>query len=469
MSYCNIGVDLSVTAKHQAQVCDEQGKKIVPKFSFSLTKAELDTLCQQAQQEATAPTVVRFICEPTAMAWFPLAIYAKTHKHKFIRVKAHKAHDLRQYYSRHRKNDTLDAGILAKIPLIDEKAMEEVYLPDAKTFALERRNRQKNRIRQEISAGKNRLRSLYHWLMPGLMNCFADPFDSRGRTFYRHFTNPFQAKAAGPDGIRQVLEHASRQKMPPDLPEKLYAVAGNACELYTQADHWVDFQEIHDEVQIELELLENLEETLTKVQDRVDVLYQKIHPSRVIESLKGIGPSIGASVLGALGNPQRFSAQKKLRAFVGIIPKQDDSGERAKKGLALTQEGPARLRRDVFLAADVARQYDPQLAQVYYHEMVNKGHCHTQAVCAVIPRLLNRTLCVLKENRPYELRDTAGNKIEPAAAKRIIQAQFTVPEEIRQRTRSRRRRQNKKEEQLRNLFQRQLNAPQNSYPVPPRE
>jgi hypothetical protein len=32
MFHRNIGVDLGVTAKHKAQVLDEQGKKIVPNF-----------------------------------------------------------------------------------------------------------------------------------------------------------------------------------------------------------------------------------------------------------------------------------------------------------------------------------------------------------------------------------------------------------------------------------------------------
>jgi len=142
-----------------------------------------------------------------------------------------------------------------------------------------------------------------------------------------------------------------------------------------------------------------------------------------------------------------------------------------KKGLPITQEGPARFRRDLFIASDVARQWDPQLAKIYYKQMVNKGHCHTEAICAVIPKILNRVFCVLKKNRPYELRNPAGNPISSKEAKRMINQQFTVPEEIRQRTRSRKNRKKKKEERIRNLFKRQSfeTAPQNSYNIPPKE
>lgn len=471
MSYRNIGIDLGVTAKHKAQVRDEQGKKIVPNFSFHISKDNLDALCQQALEGANQGTRLRFICEPTEMSWFPIAIYVKDNNHEIVRVKSHKAYDLRKYFSRYKKNDKLDAGTLCVMPMIDEKAIEQIYLPDAKIFALERRNRQKEKITSEIAAIKNRLSSLYHWLMSGLLDCFEDSFDTRAREFYRHFSNPFRAKEAGLDGIKQILEPAGRQKMKPDLPEKLYSIVLSACKLYANASGYVDFTEIQDEVHIELQLLEAQEESLAHVNDRVESLYEQVHPSKNIESLKGIGENLGPSFIGIIGDPNRFSSQSKLRCFAGMVPKQDDSGETNKKGLRITQEGPSRFRRDLFLSADVARQWDPQLSKVYYEEMVHKGHCHTQAVCAVATRLINRIFCVVRENRPYELRDTEGKVISSKEAKRIIKEQFTVPEEIRQRTRSRKSRKNRKEERIRNLFTRQSHdaAPQNSYNIPPKD
>ena len=257
--------------------------------------------------------------------------------------------------------------------------------------------------------------------------------------------------------------------MKPDLPEKLYSVACSACKLYANASSWIDFKEIQNEVHIELQLLEAQEESLAQVKDRVESLYEEVHPSKIIETIKGIGENLGPSFVSMIGNSQRFSSQSKLRSFAGMIPKQDESGENNKKGLRMTQEGPSRFRRDLFLAAEISRQWDPQLAKIYYEEMVNKGHCHTEAICAVIPNLLNRILCVLKENRPYELRDTDGNPISTKEAEQTIKQQFTVPEEIRQRTRSRRSRKNRKEERIRNLFKRQLEASQDSYNIPPKD
>ncbi|MFQ5691279.1 MAG: hypothetical protein ACE5HQ_13535 [Gemmatimonadota bacterium] len=86
---------------------------------------------------------------------------------------------------------------------------------------------------------------------------------------------------------------------------------------------------------------------------------------------------------------------------------------------------------DRVLAADVARTVDPELALVYYRMMVEKGHHHRQALCAVCTRLVNRIYAVLKENRPYVLRDLDGNRITVAEAKALIRDELQVPAAVR--------------------------------------
>ncbi len=461
MSYRNIGIDLGVTAKHKAQIRDEEGN-FITEFSFYLSKENLDALCQKALLNAEPETKLRFICEPTEMSWFPLAIYVKTHNYEMVRVKSHKTHDLRKYYARNKKSDSLDAEILSRIPNIDQKAIEQIYLPDADTQALERANRQKEKIIKDITAIKNRISSIYHWIMPGVLDCFEDKFGSRALAFHGHFINPFLVKTSGIKGIKKFLEHKGREKMKENLPEKIYNIACNSCKLYDNSSANINFLEMQEEMNTYIELLRANEEILDKVKQRIERLYQKVHPTKNIESIKGIGANLGASIIGAIGNPERFLSQSKIRCYAGIIPEQDDSGETSKKGLPITQEGPSRLRCDLFLAAESARQWDPQLAKVYYEAMVYKGQHHYQAVCAVMTKLLNRILCILKENRKYELRDLAGNPIEAKEAKELIKQKFSVPEEVRRRTRARKNSKNKKEQYLDNLLQRQqIKAPQN--------
>ncbi len=98
------------------------------------------------------------------------------------------------------------------------------------------------------------------------------------------------------------------------------------------------------------------------------------------------------------------------------------------------------MRHDTYLDADVARRYDPQLACLYYTQMVRYGKHHTQAVIAVATHLLDRILVVLQEDRAYELRDVDGTPVTPEQALQIIAEKYTVPDEVRQRNNQRARR-----------------------------
>ena len=107
------------------------------------------------------------------------------------------------------------------------------------------------------------------------------------------------------------------------------------------------------------------------------------------------------------------------------------------KGLRMTKAGPSIMRMALYQAGDIGRRWDPQLAAVYYREMVYHGKNHRQAMGAVMSHLGARVLRVLKEDRPYELRDTEGKPIDKLAARELILSRYHVSEDIRRERRRR--------------------------------
>lgn len=436
--YINIGIDLGIKAKNRAQIRDENGQKIGPNYSFYTSKKSLDELCAKAQ--ATNPEAkIRLIMEPTGMAWFPIAVYGKTHNHSVVRAKAQKVKDLRNFYGRNKKYDRLDTHTLTMLPIVDRESIQEIYLAKAKTFALARRCRQRERLVDTITAQKNRISSFFDWVFPGVMKCFSDPFGTVAKMFYRYYTNPFKVKAKTPEELAKDLSAITNQKVDLAVAKAIWEVAGQVCALYEDSGEYVDFEELACEILIELELLEAYQLQLKEVELEIRRLYDEVHPSKHIESLPGISEKLGASLCSLIGDPNRFKDSKRCRAFIGYIPRQDSSGNMEKKGLPMSQAGPNWGRRNLYIAADVGRQWDPQLAKIYYDEMVCKGHCHIQAVCAVGARMISRMLRILKDDRPYELRDIDGRRITKAEARRIVKERYQVSEEVRERLRNRKR------------------------------
>ena len=150
-----------------------------------------------------------------------------------------------------------------------------------------------------------------------------------------------------------------------------------------------------------------------------------------LETIKGIGQDSAAVYLSFIGAPQRFNSTGCLRGWSGMVPNSKQSAHTETKGLHITQAGPALIKKYLYLNAEIARQWDPQIAAVYYDQMVNKGKHHLQAVCTCATHLLDRILIVLRDERPYELRDVKGQPVTVEEARALIADHYTVSEEIR--------------------------------------
>jgi len=134
------------------------------------------------------------------------------------------------------------------------------------------------------------------------------------------------------------------------------------------------------------------------------------------------------------------------------------------KGMSMTKAGPAMIKRALYQAGDIARRYDPQLAYLYYREMVHHGKTHLQAMGAVMSHLGARIIAVLKEDKPYDLRDNQGRSITLKEAKELIFREYTVSAETRQ---ARRRRKSNAGRGIDSRMHDAAEAPQSGLPPSP--
>jgi len=125
----------------------------------------------------------------------------------------------------------------------------------------------------------------------------------------------------------------------------------------------------------------------------------------LLQSIIGIGPHIAVSILAEVGDITRFPSSKQLIAFAGFDPKQKQSGTTLNRTGRLTKRGSPELRRVLFLAATVARRYDPEL-KLYYEKKRGEGKRYTPAVIAVTQKLINRIYAVLVRQTPYVTKST---------------------------------------------------------------
>ncbi len=118
-------------------------------------------------------------------------------------------------------------------------------------------------------------------------------------------------------------------------------------------------------------------------------------------------------------------------------PMAKQSADAEAKGLRMTKAGPALMKWALYQSIQIGRRCDPQLAWIYYWEMVHYGKNHKQAMGAVISHMGAKVLAVLREDRPYELRDIDARPLTHEEARRLILLNYQVPEEIKRERRRR--------------------------------
>lgn len=437
-----LGIDLAITAKHRAILADERGQFISKVLQFRTCQADLERVYTLARRGMESDEPLAVVLEATDIVWYPVAIFFHQRGATVYLVNPRMAADLARFYRRYAKSDRLSAQTLARLPVVNPDSLYPWVPLGPDYLALQRGCKELERLTTQANAIRHRLQSTDHLGWPDLhRRVFADPFSPAARWFRDHFYDPRQVAAAGVSGLRQAWQGAEGYDGDEDWIEPLLTLAQEVLSLYGEQGQYLDYQALAEEVQREQRRLAELEADARFVRLRVTrPRYRRLHPSRNLETIMGVGQDGAAVYVAFVGDASRFATGRAFRNWSGMVPSSDQSGEREGKGLHITQAGPDPVKKYAFLEAETARRWDPQIAAIYHDQMVNKGKHHTQAVCACATHLLDRIRVVLTEDRPYELRDVDGTPVTPQQARAIIAERYTVPDEVRQRTNHRARR-----------------------------
>lgn len=168
------------------------------------------------------------------------------------------------------------------------------------------------------------------------------------------------------------------------------------------------------EVQLDASSLVNCQESVktsvTYYRELAATLLKDNQAVTLLRSLPGIGPVTAMGIVTEIGTVKRFQNATKLIAYAGLDPRIKQSGQTSSNG-RLTKRGSPYLRYYLFVAANIARQHDPELAEAYERRR-KAGKSHTVANVAVARKLALRIYAVLKRRKPYEVtKDSDGKNI----------------------------------------------------------
>ena len=123
--------------------------------------------------------------------------------------------------------------------------------------------------------------------------------------------------------------------------------------------------------------------------------YRFTDPARLAASLPGLAEVGAPAVTAIVGRAARFRTGRQFRSFTGLAPRASETGQTDRKGQPMSKAGNRLLRTTLIRAADNARRHDPQLAKIYWVQMVERGAEHLKACCVVAAHLAERLHAVL--------------------------------------------------------------------------
>lgn len=137
---------------------------------------------------------------------------------------------------------------------------------------------------------------------------------------------------------------------------------------------------------VELDLLETLESQEAVVEAALGRVSAADPRVRQIEMIPGMGPRTAEMLVALLDDPHRFRSAKEVSAYLGLVPRQYQSGATDRRG-RITRRGSALARRLLVQAAWVALRWNETLRRVF--ERITRGHRGRRkvAIVAVARRL----------------------------------------------------------------------------------
>jgi transposase len=433
-----IGIDLAVSAAHKAMVFDPACAQFIGgQITFRARPDDLERLLRRARQDAPADVALIAILEATGMAWYPVAVYLENQGVAVYRVNGQKTKDFRRALWKHTGSDQIDSRVLALLYQIAPQRLSRCPLPNSDLLALQRACRAYAHWREQDVAMQNRMQAIDRWAWDGLAKLVPAEAQSWLR---QEWYNPWRVQEAGEAALAAAwIEASQNQEVATDWISRWVTRAEQMTRLYGSEER-VGYVQLQATMGRALRLRETYaQEQARLTQEEIAPLYDKLYPDCPLRSIKGIGQQSAATYRAFIQDIDRFPTVAQFRLWCGIVPHSKQSGDGEAKGLPITKAGPNLVKATLYLNAEVARQWDVQVAAIYHKQMVAYGKHHIQAVCACASHLASRIYAVLKEQRPYELRDLKGKPIS-AVESRELCLKYRVPDEVRQRNNKRFRR-----------------------------
>ena len=381
-----VGIDIGKT-HHWACVVDAEGKALLS-VKVANDEAEIEALLAKTGSLAMQLIwAVDIIGAPSALLLALLARAGQSVRYASGRVVA----AMSAAYAGEGKTDAKDAYVIAETA----RLRRDLSVIDTGTD-LVRKLAVLTGHREDLIADRvrmiNRLRDLMTSVFPSLERAFDYSSHKGALVLLTSYATPDRIRRVGQTRLTGWLRNRNVRGAA-DVAARATAAAKAQTVVLPGQD-------------MTASIVTELATGILALDDRLKVLDAQIqmtfdeHPhARIIQSMPGFGPFLGASLLVGANDLRAFPSAGHLAAAAGLVPVPNDSGRRT-GNLHRPLRYSRRLRHVFYLSAQTSMmRAGPN--RDYYLKKRAQSATHSQAVIALARRRIDVLWALLRENRTW--------------------------------------------------------------------
>jgi transposase len=377
---------------HWAHVLDASGRELL---SRKVENDEADILRLIDETLSLAEEVVWAVDQPGGSAALLLALLWERDQ-KVLYVPGLTVDRARDAYRGESKTDARDAHVIADQarmrPDLGELSAGEQEIAELQLLLAHRRD-----LITDQSRTIARLREALLSLFPALERTLD--LNSKGPlTLLTHYQIPAQLRRAGHKRVATYLKNRGVKGSNKVADKALAAAKAQSVTLPAQ--------------DVAASIVAELAKDVLGFKQRVESIDEEIGQrffarpeARILTSLPGMGPILGAEFLVVVGDIRAFESADRLAAYAGLVPAARDSGKRVGKHRRM-RGGNKTLKRVFYQSAFASLRSAPE-SRAFYDRKRSEGKRHTQALVALARRRVNVVWAMLRDGTVFESRSAA--------------------------------------------------------------
>lgn len=384
-----IGIDIGKNY-HEASIIDYSGKLIGRSYRFSNTHKGADKLMEHIIKNI-GNSHVTFGMEATGHYWYSIYSFLKSKGYTVYVINPIQSDSLRSMYIRQTKNDSKDSFLIAEVIRFGQ--FTTTSLANENLLSMRQLCRYRDSVIDCRTEIKLRISTILEQIFPEYEKQFSTLWGNTSMGILETYITPDKIANAPIDELFSLIKDKSHNKL---TMKKALSIKEAAADTFgikiAQNAFAFQLNQLFERLNFLNDQIEQLDAEIIKYYETFDCY---------LHTIPGIGIIAAATILGEIGDINRFRNSSALVAYAGIDPSVKQSGEFNSTHNHMSKRGSPYLRHAIFLAATTCTFHDSPL-HAYYKKKRDQGKHHLTAAGAVAHKLTTVIYAVLRDGKPYE-------------------------------------------------------------------